>query len=269
MLTELFSDRLVLGWAQAGVACALALGAVWLLRGRGVHVEREAGVALARGLVQIALVGAVLLVLLQGPAWTSAFLLAGMFVAAAFTAARRAQGIPGAFWASFYGIAFCSALVIGLMTWAGLIETTVTSLVPVGSMVIANAMNSNGLALNRFKSEVLAHSGQIEAALALGAAPARTVEPYVSTATFAGLLPRIDSLRSLGIVWIPGLMTGMVLAGADPIYAAVYQFVVMAMIFATAGLTAIVTLVLIRARVFSNADQLLLRPGSNGAQRAG
>ena len=58
-----------------------------------------------------------------------------------------------------------------MMTWAGVIDTAITSLIPVGSMIIANAMNTNGLALNRFRSEVLAHAGEIETALALGAAP--------------------------------------------------------------------------------------------------
>jgi putative ABC transport system permease protein len=51
----------------------------------------------------------------------------------------------------------------------------------------------------------------------------------------ASLIPRIDSLRSLGIVWIPGLMAGMVLAGSDPVYAAIYQFVVIAMVFASSA----------------------------------
>jgi putative ABC transport system permease protein len=126
-------------------------------------------------------------------------------------------------------------------------------------MLIANAMNTNGLALDRFRGEIEAHTGQIEAGLALGASPERVVTPYVIAAVRASLIPRVDSLRSLGIVWIPGLMAGMVLAGSDPIYAAIYQFVVIAIIFAAAGLTSLVSTLFIRGHAFSAADQLLLR----------
>jgi putative ABC transport system permease protein len=100
--------------------------------------------------------------------------------------------------------------------------------------------------------------------LALGAEPKNTVTPYVQAAVQASLIPRIDSLRSLGIVWIPGLMAGMVLSGEDPVYAAIYQFVVIAMIFAAAGLTSVVSTLLIRSRVFSSAQQLTLQPGRSG-----
>jgi putative ABC transport system permease protein len=119
--------------------------------------------------------------------------------------------------------------VIALMTWLGLIDTPITTLVPVGSMLITNAMNTEGLALNRFRSEVLAHVGEIETALALGADGRSSVAPYVQRSFEASLIPAIDSLRSLGIVWIPGLMAGILLSGTRPAYAAIYQFVVLAM----------------------------------------
>jgi putative ABC transport system permease protein len=82
----------------------------------------------------------------------------------------------------------------------------------------------------------------------------------VQTSFEASLIPAIDSLRSLGIVWIPGLMAGMLLSGARPVYAAIYQFVVLAMIFAASGLTSLVSTTLIRSHAFSTAEQLILRP---------
>jgi putative ABC transport system permease protein len=184
-----------------------------------------------------------------------------MIVAAGATSARRAKGMPGAFRVSAWAIAFGAGSIIALMTSAGVIDTAITSLVPVGSMLIANAMNTNGLALNRFRSDVLAHAGEIETALALGADARHSVSPYVQAAFEASLIPAIDSMRSLGIVWIPGLMAGMLLSGARPVYAAIYQFVVLAMIFAASGLTSLVSTMLIRGRVFSDAEQLLLQPG--------
>jgi putative ABC transport system permease protein len=169
--------------------------------------------------------------------------------------------MPQAFRVSAWAIAAGAGSIIALMTWLGVIDTAITSLVPVGSMLIANAMNTNGLALNRLRSDILSHVGEIETALALGAASKRSVEPYVQASFEASLIPAIDSLRSLGIVWIPGLMAGMLLSGSRPVYAAIYQFVVLAMIFAASGLTALVSTVLIRERIFTSAEQLLLQPG--------
>ena len=180
-------------------------------------------------------------------------------VAAAAIAARRAKGIQDAFKVSFYGISLGSGLVITLMTALGVIDVEMTSLLPIGSMLIANAMNSNALALDRFKGEVQAHTGEIEAGLALGADSKSVVIPYVRAAVHASMIPRVDTLRSLGIVWIPGVMAGMILAGSDPVYAAIYQFVVIAMIFAASGLTSLISTLLIRSRAFSPAEQLILR----------
>ena len=102
-------------------------------------------------------------------------------------------------------------------------------LVPVGSMILANAMNACAQATERFRAEVTAHVGQIEAGLALGADPAVTVAPYVQSAVYASLLPRLDMLKSLGLVWIPGVMAGMMVSGASPVYAGIYQFIIVAM----------------------------------------
>jgi putative ABC transport system permease protein len=187
-------------------------------------------------------------------------LLAVMITAAGATSSRRAKGMPAAFRVSTYAIACGSGSVIAVMTWLGVIDTAITSLIPVGSMLIANAMNTNGLALNRFRSEVLAHIGEIETALALGADPAQSVSRYSQSTFESSLIPAIDSLRSLGIVWIPGLMAGMLLSGASPLYSAIYQFVVLSMIFAASGLTALISTVLMRGQVFSANEQLVLRP---------
>jgi putative ABC transport system permease protein len=250
----------MLGLTQAAVAALAALVVVLLARRRQIHLERETSVALMRGLVQIVAVGFLLAVLLKGPHWSAIFLLAAMIAAAGVTSARRAKGMPQAFRVSFYAIACGAGSVIAIMTWAGVIDTKITSLIPVGSMIIANAMNTNGLALNRFRSEILSHIGEIETALALGADTAQSVERYSQNTFEASLIPAIDSLRSLGIVWIPGLMAGMLLSGARPLYSAIYQFVVLSMIFAASGITSMVSTVLMRTNVFSPHEQLVLRP---------
>src|SRR5436305_6017438 len=265
MLKLLFHSQLQLGAAQAAVAASAAFLVVLIARRRRIHLESDAAIAMLRGLVQIVAVGSILVFLIRGPRWTAVILLAIMIVAAGATSARRAKKMPGAFAVSTWSIACGAGSVIALMTLLGVIDTAITSLVPVGSMIIANAMNANGLALNRFRSDVLAHVGEVETALALGADGKSSVAPYVQVSFEASLIPAIDSLRSLGIVWIPGLMAGMLLSGARPVYAAIYQFVMIALIFSASGLTALASTLLIRTYAFSPAEQPTLPRGPSAA----
>src|SRR5260370_18587271 len=157
MLNMVFKTPLQVGLVQAAVAAMAALIVVLLARRRGIHLETDTAVALLRGAVQIVAVGSILVILLRGPRWTGVFLLAAMILAAGFTSRKRAKGLPGALKISIYAIAAGAGSVIALMTWLGVIDTAITALIPVGSMIIATAMNTHRPAPNRFRSYVLAH----------------------------------------------------------------------------------------------------------------
>ena len=259
MLEQYCQDPLCLSIAQAIVATVMALIVMLIARFAKIHLEREIIIALARAFVQVVAVGSVLLLIFEGPVVLGFLILSLMLLLAAQIASRRAEGMPQAFRVSLIGIAAGAGPVILLMTWMGVIDTKLTVLIPVGSMIIANSMNTTSLAFNRFRGEIRSHVGHIDAALALGAAPKTAVVPYTRAAVRASLIPRIDSLSSLGIVWIPGVMTGMLLAGSQPIDAALYQFVVMAMIFTVSGLTSLISVSMISGRIFSPAEQLIMR----------
>jgi putative ABC transport system permease protein len=262
VLTELvngLTSDITMGLAQAAGAIVLCAAVVLLCRRFAVHVEREAAISLARGLVQMVLVGMVLAVLLHGNLLVGVLILLAMTFAAAMTASRRAKDVKGSLLFSFYAIATGSGVVIATMLATGTLTADIAVLVPVGSMIIANAMNACAQSVERFKAEVTAHVGQIEAGLALGAAPAVTVAPYVQSAVYASLLPRLDMLKSLGLVWIPGVMAGMMVSGASPVYAGIYQFVIVAMILAASGIAGLIVTLLMRRCAFSPAAQLTLR----------
>lgn len=247
------------GMIQAIISIVTAISVVLLGKHWKIYLGKEVTTSLSRGIVQIVMAGFFLLLIFRGPGWIGIIILGIMIFIAATIASRRAGNIPDAFPISLYGIAIGSGSVILVMTLARVIDSRLTTLIPIGSMLIANAMNTTSLALERFCSEVRTHSGHIEAGLSLGADPKITVLPYVNAAVRASLIPRIDSIRSLGIVWIPGLMAGMILGGSDPLYAAIYQFVIITLIFAVAGLTSLISVLLIRGSIFSKADQLILR----------
>jgi len=197
---------------------------------------------------------------LHGNLLVGVLILLCMTFAAAVTASRRSKEIKGSLLLSLYAIAAGAGIVIAAMLATGTLTADIAVLVPVGSMIIANAMNACAQSIERFKSDVAAHVGQIEAGLALGADPNVTVAPYVQSAVYASLLPRLDMLKSLGLVWIPGVMAGMMVSGASPVYAGIYQFIIVAMILAASAIAGLVVTLLMRARAFSKAAQLTLRP---------
>lgn len=262
MLAELqnsIGGDVLTGLAQAGGAIALCAAVVALCRWQSVHVEREAVVAMARGLVQMVLVGLVLALLLHGRLLIGCLILFLMAIAAAMTAAQRLKGMAGTLPLCLWSITAGAGTVIAVMLATRSLQPDISMLVPVGSMIIANAMNACAQAIERLRADVLAHVGQIEAGLSLGAEPAVTVAPYLQSAVYASLLPRLDMMKSLGLVWIPGVMAGMVVSGISPVYAGIYQFIIVAMILAASGITGLVATVLMRSRAFSAAAQLTIR----------
>jgi putative ABC transport system permease protein len=182
-------------------------------------------------------VGVVLALLLHGSLFIGVLILLLMTIAAAATASRRLKGIGSPLLLSFWAIFAGSGAVIAAMLATKALKPDIVMLVPVGSMIIANAMN----------------------ACAQAAEPAATVAPYVQSAVYASLLPRLDMLKSLGLVWIPGVMAGMVVSGASPVYAGIYQFIIVAMILAASGITGLLAILLMRRGAFSPAAQLILR----------
>lgn len=256
LLSRIFHTELGLGLAQSAVVSLAAVLVAILASRRGALLQREIPLALMRGLVQILLIGALLAVLLRGPWWTAIPLLAGMVLMAASIVHRRARAIPGAYALSLVCLATGAGVVITLMTLLGIIAPDIKVLAPVGSMVIAQNMNIQSLFLNRFLGEVRSHTGEIESALALGASADTAVSPYLRAAFHASLIPATDNLRSLGIVWVPGIMAGMVLSGSSPVYAALYQFVVLGMIFTSGGLSCLTATYLVPRRVFTPHQQL-------------
>ncbi|WP_433626728.1 ABC transporter permease [Halomicrococcus sp. NG-SE-24] len=244
------------GLLQVAVASLLALVVLGVSYRRSLDLESELGRAFVRGFVQVVAMGAFIGVLFSVPfVWSGGVILAMMAVAA-WISKDRGEGVPGVLRASLVSILFGAWVVIVTMLAAGAIEPTVRNLVPVGGMIIANAMKTNSLALDRFRGEVASNRREIEAVLALGVPPGRVISDYVTTSVRASLIPMVDSLKSLGLVYIPGMMSGMILAGANPIYAAEYQFVIMAMLFAAGGLTSMTSTLLVRRYAFTEAEQL-------------
>ncbi len=263
MLSQLSVDPWTLRILQTLVTLGLVLAVLGVAYRAHVPVFREGLEASLRGLLQITVVGSLLLLVLQRTLWLSLPVFAVMVGFASSLAQKRASGLHGAQKTLAISIALGSLSVIALMTGLGVMEARLTAVIPIGSMLIANSMTTVGLVMERLQADVSTQRGQIESALALGATTDVAFQPHLRTAVQASLIPRMDSMRSLGIVWIPGLMTGMLLAGVHPIQAALYQFVIVAMILASGTLSALTCGLLARQHFFTSTAQLYLPPKSS------
>jgi len=130
-------------------------------------------------------------------------------------------------------------------------------LIPIFGMIMGNSMNAIALSLDRLYSEVHAHVEQVEQMLAFGASPWEAIVEYLRKAVGAGMLPTINALMIVGIVSLPGMMTGQILAGMSPGLAVRYQFVVMIMMTSATAIGCLVIVGLSYQRMFTSDGALV------------
>ena len=170
--------------------------------------------------------------------WLVALVLAAMVIAATQIAVSRVKSrIPGLVPSVFVSL-FVSSLVVGFIVVEGVVRADpwfhARQVVPIVGMIMGNAMAAVAVAIDRLFSDLDARASEMFSLTALGAAPS------LKAAIGAGMTPVLANMSAAGIVTFPGMMTGQLLAGADPLSAAKYQIVVMLMLSA-ANTVAIVT----------------------------
>ena len=109
-------------------------------------------------------------------------------------------------------------------------------------------------------AEVRSNRLRIEAALSLGADSSTAAAPYLNTSVRAALIPTIDHLKNLGVIFIPGAMTGLLIAGADPVWAAEWQIAIFFMILSSGVIATTMVTGLARRQLFTSAHQLEVPP---------
>ncbi|CAB1078451.1 Probable iron export permease protein FetB [Olavius algarvensis Delta 1 endosymbiont] len=132
--------------------------------------------------------------------------------------------------------------------------------IPLAGMVIGNSMNAVAIALERLLGELRKRRLEVEARLCLGADYREASEDMFRNAMRAGMIPSINSMMGAGIVFIPGMMTGQILAGADPLQAIRYQIIVMVMLVGSTAIGTLLVVYLVRKLCFGPGERLLLQP---------
>ncbi|MBV8656968.1 MAG: iron export ABC transporter permease subunit FetB [Burkholderiales bacterium] len=158
------------------------------------------------------------------------------------------------FLGSVLTLAYVDTLVVPITPWY-----SPRYLIPLFGMIVSNSMNGAALAAERLHAEIEARRSEIESYLALGASPQQASATCVSKALIAAMIPAVNSLAVVGVVSLPGMMTGQILAGADPTLAVRYQLVVVFMLTAATAITATTVVYWYRRQFFNAAEQLLPR----------
>ncbi len=130
-------------------------------------------------------------------------------------------------------------------------------IIPIFGMLLGNSMNAIALCLDRLYSDISAHAEEVEQLLCFGASPWEAVLTHVKKAVSSGMLPTINALMVVGLVSLPGMMTGQILAGMNPQSAVRYQFVVMVMMTASVAIGCIMIVGLSYKKMFTE-DQALV-----------
>jgi putative ABC transport system permease protein len=250
--------------ALALVALAVAVSA-W----RRADLEREIGVAVLRSFVQLTAVGYVIQLVfdLDELALVLA-LLAGMVTVGALTARRRARSVPGALLPLLVALSLATATTLGLVVALGVFPPETRYLVPVGGMVVGNAMTAAAVALNRLGDEVAASAARIEATLALGATATQAVAPLVRRSLRSGMIPLVDQTKTTGLITFPGVMVGMLLGGAEPVDAVRLQLILLYLLLGSVALAALLAVLLGQRGFFTRAQQLREVPAAPRSERA-
>jgi putative ABC transport system permease protein len=243
--------------AEVAASLTLVALAIGVSRWQRAGLESEIAVAVARSMVQLIAIGYVIQAIFDEDSTLLALgLISVMVVFGAFTARSRAAKVPNAFVPLLIGLTAAGALTLGLVVALGIFEPEPRYLVPVGGMVIGNAMTAAAVALDRLGDDVTDFAPRIEAALALGASSSEAAAPIVRRSIRSGMIALIDSTKTTGLIFFPGTMVGMLLAGADPIDAVRLQLILLYVLLGGVAISSLVATGLAYRGFFTAAHQL-------------
>lgn len=228
-----------IGWVGLGISASLVAVAVGLSLWRQLGLERSIAWSAVRALAQLLVIGLVLDLLLR-PGVSSAWAwlwVAFMLLIAAWTVARRAPAVPGLFQLALAAFATSAILTLGVLFGFGVFTVNVRTIVPLAGLMIGNSMAATVLVARRLVEELHDKRDEIEARLALGQPAEEAARPYVRNTLRTALSPQIETTKVVGLIALPGAMTGLILAGVDPFNAVRVQAAVMYLVLGSVAAT--------------------------------
>ncbi len=245
-------ERVLLSMAFVFVAAAVS-------RWQSADLEKDLGIAALRSFVQLIAIGYVLELVFEMdvPLFTVAILLV-MITIGGRTSGKRAVNTPNGVLIAWLAIGIGSGLTIGLLVALGVFAFVPKDIIPIGGMIVGTSMTTATLVITRLSSDFRGQRDQIESKLALGATSRQASLTQFQRVIVSAMTPIIDTTKTVGLIKLPGAMTGMILAGASPLEAVQLQIIVMYMLVGAATFTGLVAAWLTYRQFFSPAHQLVL-----------
>jgi putative ABC transport system permease protein len=242
-----------------GVAIAVVLIAVTgavVVRER-LGLGRDVVEAALRAAAQLVAVGFVLRFLFDHAGIPGSLgWVAAMVLLAGRTAGGRARGLPGAVRAATIGIGCGTAATVGLLVGARVLSSQPRVVVPIGGMVVSAAMQGATIVLTRTRDEAASSRLLVESRLALGLPGKAAFAPHRRLALRAALAPGLDQTKVVGLIALPGTMTGLIIAGVSPLTAIRYQIIVQYMWLGSVAIAGLVSARVAGGALFDDAHRL-------------
>lgn len=245
----------LLGVAASGLLVAVAIGiSAWA----GLGLGRSLLEAALRALVQLFLLGLVLTAIIApGQPLTLSWLwVVVMILFAGWTVHRRVPHVPYLGWLSVAAFGVAAVVTLGILFGAQVFPVNGTTLVPLAGLMVGNSMTAAVLVSRRITTEFTEKRLEIEARLSLGQSSSEAANPYLRESLRTALIPQIETTKAVGIVFLPGAMVGLLLAGVTPLDAVQAQLVVMYLVLGSVSVTTIVIALGLRRILFTPAQQL-------------
>ena len=249
-----------IGWTGLAGSLVLVAVAVAISFSRRLGLERSMLWASARAVTQLLLVGVALTFVLHkgrsiGYSW---LWVVAMVLFAAETVRRRAREVPDLFVLALAAFASAGVVSLGVLFGLSVFPLESRTLIPMAGMMVGNSMTSTVLVARRVLEELRDKRDEVEARLALGLPSRDAARPYVRAALRTALIPQIETTKAVGLVFLPGAMTGLILAGVAPLDAVRVQAAVMYLVLGSTATTAAVVGLGVARRLFSRDHRLVV-----------
>jgi putative ABC transport system permease protein len=175
---------------------------------------------------------------------------------AGYTAGQRARQVPRGKRIACVSILVGTAVTMLLLVLLDVFPFTPRYIIPVAGMMVGNAMTVTGVTMKKLREDVKIQRNLVETALALGATPRQATLQQVKRSLVIALSPVIDSAKTVGLIALPGAMTGLIMGGASPLEAIQLQIVVMNMLMGASTVSSILSTYLCWPAFFTKAFQL-------------
>lgn len=190
-------------------------------------LEKDITIATVRSAIQLLFIGYVLHFIFETDSWMYMLLMiAIMTIVATLNARKKGKGIPGITWKIGLTLITVEVITQGVLLGFQIVPATPQYIIPISGMMIGNAMVISVLFLNRFQSELEANEPQIELLLSLGGTPKQAVHQQLISSIKASMIPTIEAQKTIGLVQLPGMMSGQIIGGADPVQAVQFQILI-------------------------------------------